>query len=303
MDLPASFTTRIRATFGQEGQKWIDQLPDHLGYFQGTWSLTFSGPPLPPSYHILIPCQTPQGQDAILKLGVPNRELCTEIEALRFYNGMGAVQLLTADKKRGGLLLEAIKPGTALIRINENQHAAQAAADLCEKIWQTPPLDHPFPTVEDWGKGFHRLRKSFQGSTGPFPVRLVDKAEKTFDDLLSSMGEPVLLHGDLHHRNILQAQREPWLVIDPKGVVGEPAYEIGAFLRNPIPRIFQTTDFQALTTQRLEIFSERLSLDPFRMLEWGFAQTVLSAWWSYEEQNPNWKRWISLAELFSEMVP
>lgn len=303
MDLPASFITRIRGTFGQEGQKWIDQLPHLLEDFQETWSLTFSGPPLPPSYHILIPCQTPQGQDAILKLGVPNRELCTEIEALRLYNGKGSAQLLSADKKRGGLLLEAIKPGTALIRIAENQQAAQAAADLCEKIWQTPPRNHTFPTVEDWGEGFQRLRKAFQGSTRPFPVKLVNKAENTFDDLLSSMGEPVLLHGDLHHRNILQAQREPWLVIDPKGVVGEPAYEIGAFLRNPIPRIFQTTDFQTLTTQRLEIFSETLSLDPLRMLKWGFSQTVLSAWWSYEEENPNWKRWISLAGLFSEMVP
>ncbi|MBS3751638.1 MAG: hypothetical protein KGY39_09060, partial [Anaerolineales bacterium] len=67
----------------------MDQLPDLLNHFQETWSLTFSGPPLPPSYHILIPCQTPQGQDAILKLGVPDLKLRTEIEALRLYNGKG----------------------------------------------------------------------------------------------------------------------------------------------------------------------------------------------------------------------
>ena len=77
MDLPASFITRIRGTFGQEGQKWMDQLPDLLDHFQETWSLTFSGPPLPPSYHILIPCHTPQEQKNILKSGGPKPELFT----------------------------------------------------------------------------------------------------------------------------------------------------------------------------------------------------------------------------------
>jgi streptomycin 6-kinase len=190
-----------------------------------------------------------------------------------------------------------------LLNVKEDPCAAQAAANLVKKLWRPPPKNHPFPTIENWGQGFQRLRKNFQGGTGPFPKKLVEKAEALFCDLLSSSSEPILLHGDLHHRNILKAQREPWLAIDPKGVVGEPAYEIGAYLRNPFPEILQEDDIQYLTAQRLEIFADMLPLDPSRIMSWGFSQVVLAAWWSYEEYSPAWEKWISIAECFSEMTP
>lgn len=302
MDLPEDFKTRIHGSFGRDGQRWLNQLPDLLKYFQDAWSLTFHASPFPPSYHYVIPCQTQHGRDAVLKVGVPNPELSTEIKALRHFEGKGAVRLLEADQKRGGLLLERITPGTALLDVKDNTYAAQAAANVAKKLWRPPPHNHHFPTVEDWGQGFQRLQKEFQGGTGPFPKMLIEKAEALFKDLLSSISDPVLLHGDLHHRNILKAQRDPWLAIDPKGLIGEPAYEIGAYLRNPFPEILQDADIQKMTAERIEIFADILSLDPSRIIGWGFSQAVLAAWWSYEERSQTWKKWISIAERLTKMT-
>lgn len=302
MDLPEEFQTRIRGTFGRDGQRWLSRLSDHLEHFQDAWSLTLHPRSFSPSYHYLVPCQTQEGLDAVLKLGVPNPELSSEIEALCHFRGRGAVRLLKGDQDRGGLLLERVHPGTPLIHLKDDPRAAQASANLLKKLWRPPPSDHSFPSVGNWGRGFRRLRRGFQGGTGPFPPELVERAESIFFDLLSSMEDSALLHGDLHHRNILKAQRDPWLAIDPKGVVGDPAYEIGAYLRNPFPEILQEDDIRKLTAQRIEIFADMLSFDPSRMIGWGFSQAVLAAWWSYEERSQAWEEWISIAERLSEMT-
>jgi streptomycin 6-kinase len=125
---------------------------------------------------------------------------------------------------------------------------------------------------------------------------LVETAEGLFAELLSSMDELVLLHGDLHHYNILSAEREPWLAIDPKGVVGEPAYELGAWLRNPVPHVFSWPDARQVTARRVDQFAELLGLDRQRIIGWGIAQAVLSAWWDYEDVGRGWEDVLACAE-------
>ena len=92
-----------------------------------------------------------------------------------------------------------------------------------------------------------------------------------------------MLHGDLHHFNILSAERELWLAIDPKGVVGEPAYEVGAYMRNPWPQLLSQPGVSTIMSRRLDVFSEELGIERQRLRGWAFAQAVLSAWWSYED--------------------
>jgi streptomycin 6-kinase len=108
----------------------------------------------------------------------------------------------------------------------------------------------------------------------------------------------VLLHGDLHHFNILAAERQPWLAIDPKGVVGEPAYEIGALLRNPTDEVVFDPQVQA---RRIDLLTAELGLDRQRVIGWGIAQAVLSGWWSYEDHGHGWEPMMALAELLSSL--
>jgi len=145
------------------------------------------------------------------------------------------------------------------------------------------PAEHPFPHIRDWQRGYTRLRKHYQGGHGPIPPQLLDKAESLYAELSASMETSVLLHSDLHHDNILAATRTPWLAIDPKGLIGEPAYETGAFLRNPLPQLLQCSDPHRLLERRIAIFAEELSLSRQRIRDWATAQAVLSVWWSIED--------------------
>ena len=144
------------------------------------------------------------------------------------------------------------------------------------------------------------MRDRFGGTSGPLPEKLTGEAERLFAELLASQSEPVVLHGDLHHFNILAAERQPWLAIDPKGVVGEPEYEVGAFLRNPMPDLLSKPHPGSILARRLDQFSEELGFDRERLRSWGIAQAVLSAWWSIEDHGYGWEEAIRFAELLAE---
>jgi streptomycin 6-kinase len=296
--LPEVFIQTQHELYGEEGAAWLAMLPQLIAQCEARWSLT-AGPPFANlSYNYVAPATRADGTPVILKLGVPNNELVTEIEALRLYDGHGICQLIDADAERGILLLEALQPGTMLSAVSDDETATAIAAGVMRQLWRPIPADHPFPTTARWAKGLERLRTEFNGGTGPFPSQLVEQAQRLYAELLASAAEPVLLHGDLHHFNILQAERQPWLAIDPKGVVGEPAYETGALLRNPSNGIVQDRRIQA---RRVDQLAAELALDRQRILGWGIAQAVLSAWWSYEDHGHGWEPMIGLAELLAEL--
>lgn len=92
----------------------------------------------------------------------------------------------------------------------------------------------------------------------------------------------MLVHGDLHHDNVLNSNRDSWLAIDPKGIAAEPAYETGAMIRNPYDKMSRQPDLKSTLSRRIAILSEELGFDRQRILQWGFAQTVLSAVWNVE---------------------
>ncbi len=203
----------------------------------------------------------------VLKICVPDREFFTEVEALRLFAGHGAVQLLEADLEMGAMLLERIEPGTSLVSL-EDELATEAAASVMRQLWQPVPVDHEFPTVADWAAEFARLRASFAGGTGPMPTRLVEEAERLFDELGASTAPPVLLHGDLHHGNVLASRRERWLVIDPKGVIGEPAFETAALLHKP-ENLLSVPQPGRILARRVDQLSEHLGFDQHRIRGWG----------------------------------
>jgi len=275
--LPARFVRTIHEVFSDRGAAWLEQLPERIKRFEQLWSIQVEAPFPNLSYNYVAPARRADGSRAVLKLGVPNRELNTEIEALRLYDGRGIARVLEAEPTEGALLLERLTPGTPLMAVVDDDAATEIAGQVMRQLWRPLPPNHPFPSVAQWAGGLARLRSGYDGSTGPLPADLVARAEAVFRGLLDSSTEPVLLHGDLHHQNILAAQRAPWLALDPKGVAGEPAYEVGALMRNPSPQP------GAVLARRATILAEVLGLERERLLAWSFAQAVLSAWWSVED--------------------
>jgi streptomycin 6-kinase len=291
--------------YAEAGTAWLGGLPALLDNCARRWQLTIMAPFEPLTYNYVAPAIRADGAPVVLKVGFPSRELMTEIAALQLYDGHGIARLLHADPDRGSLLLERLLPGTPLVELGDDEQATTIAAQVMRQLWSVKaaalPPNHTFPSVAGWAAGLGRLRAHFGGGTGPFPAALIARAEALFAQLLGSMAEPVLLHGDLHHWNILAAERQPWLALDPKGVVGEPAYEVGALLRNPLPWLLSAPRPRSILARRIDQLAEHLELDRERLLGWGMAQAVLSAWWSYEDHGHGWEPALALAELLNEL--
>jgi streptomycin 6-kinase len=292
--LPVAFTQRIVESFGDAGAAWLERLPSVLDGAAERWGLTL-GEPFELSYNYVVAATRGDGARVVLKVGVPDHEVRSEIAALRHYDGRGCVQLIDSDAVAGLLLLERIEPGTPLADLDDDDAMTAIAADVMLELWRPAPTRDVFAfrTVDSWAAGLAKLRARFNGGTGPLPAGLVDAAERTFAELFASAGERVLLHGDLHHWNILRAQRAPWLALDPKGVIGERAYEAGALLRN---HVLHLPDPARALARRLDVLSERLAIDRERLRAYGMAHAVLSAWWSVEDHGAGWEGAIAIAE-------
>ena len=296
--IPADLAHRALALRGAAGAAWASRVPATIAACAERWSLQI-GPPFPDlTYNVAAPARRADGTAVVLKVCFPDREFLTEAAALRLFAGRGAVQLLEADLEAGALLLERIEPGTSLVTLDD-EVATAAAAAVMTRLWRPVPATHQFPTVGDWAAGLGRLRARFGGGTGPLPALLVEKAERLFDELLASAPPPVLLHGDLHHGNVLAAHREPWLAIDPKGIIGEPAFETAALLHNP-ESLLAAPHPGRLLARRVDQLSERLGLDRERIRSWGIAQAVLAASWGLEDGGEVWEQAIVCAQLLSE---
>ncbi len=297
--VPDKFAHFMIELYGPEGLAWLDRLPAILAACEQRWELRIGPPFAPLSYHYVTPALRADGTPVVVKACPPQGEFRQQTEALRLFDGHGMVQLLASDEDDEVMLLECLEPGTLLSTLDDDEEATSIAASVIRQLWRPAPAKHLFPTVSDWGKGFMRLRQHYRGGNGPFPAALLEEAETLFAELSASMAEPCLLHGDLHHDNILAARREPWLAIDPKGLIGEPAYETGALLRNRLSLILEAPDPGRALARRVDQLAAELGFERARVRGWGLSQAVLSAWWDIEDSGNIWEDTIRCAELLA----
>jgi len=330
IDLPSGLIQTIKNTFKEDGKRWLESFPALLDEASRRWDLIDIRPVSNLSYNFVAfarldtesnisrcwlqsrpalavgPGETLHSP-VILKLGVPNRELTSEIAALKFYDGHGACRLLDADPEKGMLLLERLQPGRILATLEDDEHATRIAAEVMKNLWQSSSDFNRFTTkvvttnfihLKDWFGGFKRLRQRFNGDTGPLPEKLVEMVEALSSELLSENKDEILLHGDFHHYNVLESERG-WLAIDPKGVIGPKGYEVGPLLINPIDRFLGGSNSKVQTEKRIAILSEMLDMERERIRAWGICHAVLSAWWGIEDNDPGWEEYsLSCAEIF-----
>ena len=221
-----------------------------------------------------------RGDERLVLKIVTHQDEASQPEALAHFAGRGAVRLVGRDPP--AMLLERAWPGTplsSLVTGGRDEEATAIVAEVIERL-HCGPAPAGFRTVEDLGLGFDRVRN--QALAAGAAAALLDRAQRLYDELCASQGQRVLLHGDLHHDNILEDDQRGWLAIDPKGVVGEGAYETGAMLRNPGPDAALYAD-PRIIRRRCDQLAERLGYDPQRIIGWCFAQSVLSALWRVED--------------------
>ena len=298
MNLPAEFVANIEGVFGDAGRQFLANIPTLIDRASQRWGLTDVQPSSNLSYNFVAFAKRGDEQ-VVLKMGVPNGDMESEIAALRLFGGEGACNLIDYDEEKSWMLLERLKPGLMLSTLENDEEATNIAADVMQKIWRPAPEDDVFIRLSDWFDGLKELRLIFNGGTGPLNEKLVERVEGLVKDFLVENHKPVLMHGDFHHFNILSSERG-WLVIDPKGVIGPACYEVGPLLINPWGDLVSEKDYRGITKRRIDILHERLGFERERIHEWGLAHAILSAWWSIEDHG-DWHYALEFAEMIADL--
>ena len=254
------------------GAQWLDGLPTLVEECAEQWELTL-GPPFAGGNVSLV---LPAG-DAVLKINFPNAESEHEADALALWNGRGAVVLLAHDPGRRALLIERCDPGTTLWELDDEPEANRIAARLLLRIWQPPPEGHSFRLLVDEARRWaDELPSQWEALGRPFEQALVDEAVASARDLSVTQRELVVAHQDYHGGNVLRAQREPWLVIDPKPLVAEPAFDAASLLRDRRDGLADDPAPQRRIRARLDQLTAELGLDRDRLRGWGIVHAL--AW-------------------------
>ena len=250
-----------------EHAAWPARLPDTLTRLGRRWSLTFGTPfdSDESSCSWVAPVELAGGTPAVVKVGLPHMESEDEIEGLRFWDGDPMVRLLRADDESGAMLLERCEPGTALRTLAEFDQDLVIARVL-RRAWRRPGASPAFRPLSamlaTWSEETLAASERW-----PDPG-LVREGLRLFRELPSSASDDVVLVTDLHAGNVLRARRVPWLAIDPKPFVGDPAYDATQHLLNCEARL--RSDPHG-TIRRL---ADLLSVDHERVRLWLFARAA-----------------------------
>jgi streptomycin 6-kinase len=259
-----------------EGREWLERLPALVDEAAAKWGLEVGRPFDYAFASLAMPARRADGTDAVLKVQFPGREGEHEAAALRHWNGDGAVRLIDHDADGHALLIERCRPGTPLSRI-EPDAALDVVICLMPRLWT--PAGPPFRTLaEEAELWLAEMHADWERLGEPFEREVFDAAVEALGELPATQGEQVLLHQDLHADNVLAAEREPWLVIDPKPLVGEREFGVV-----PIVRGMELGHGKEAVLGRLRRASAALDLDEDRARRWTIAQTIA---WCFDTDGP-----------------
>lgn len=288
MNLSNDFIINIHTTHGETGKKWLEQLPAHLNLLSQQWNFHFIKPLDDLSYNFvaLVELNT-NGEIVILKTAPTTGSLIPEARWLQCFH-RATPRVFNLDEVQNAFIMERLTPGETLKSLVKLGDEA-ATRILCEAILALHSEDpKPLTTAVALSsasfsyKHITELSESLSFLKGHVPHKMISKAQTLFHDLSFDRKNDVLLHGDLHHDNILKSGTT-WKVIDPHGYIGDPAAEGSPLMYNPLnsfPNDQKT--IQQLTDRRLKIFYEMLPFDPQRIKAWSFCWTLLSAAWDVE---------------------
>ena len=277
--MPRRLAANCRRT--PESAAWLNRLPGVVRGLERRWSLTLGATfdSDDGSCAWVAPVALAGGTTAVLKLGMPHMEGERELQGLRSWNGDPTVRLLKADDELGAMLLERCEPGTSLRGLPERDQDP-VIAGLLRRLWRSPPAPHPFRPLSAMTE---RWREETLAAGERWPDKgLVREGLALLEELPRAATAAVLLATDLHAGNVLRSQREPWLVIDPKPFVGDPAYDATQHLFNCGARLRSDADG---TIRRL---ADLLGVDRERVLLWTFARAAA-------EPRDDWRAGDSLA--------
>ncbi|QNO15518.1 hypothetical protein HYG86_12435 [Alkalicella caledoniensis] len=281
MKIPNDFKGKVLRIFGEEGDLWLENLDQTIHLCKEKWNLTNCTLSKDLSMNLICFADSKYGHVA-LKVGVPHRDLFTEMEALSIYKGRNICNLYDYDVDLGALLLERIRPGVQLLSLENTSERIAIASELITKLPISIDRDgkHSLPYYRDWiQRAFARSRR--ENKVGNKMLSYINVAEDLFNRIENQSSKRALLHGDLHHENILRTSNG-WKAIDPKGVIGLPYMESARFMENQIDMVDSSERLNCLN-EMTELFSNKFNEPMANIAASVFILRVLSICWTFEE--------------------
>lgn len=276
LNLSQTFIKNILDIYGNNGQVWLDGLPQKLRYLEDLWHVKISKPMPNLTYSYVALAETKTGL-SVIKVAPKSERLEREI---CWYQAQktGCAHLIASDTEQGALLLEYLQPGVSLkqkVIDGQDNEATEIIAQVIIEL-NAPKItgQTPFPYVSELAKDLELLK-------GKIPSSLFSYGRELFHRLLETK-ENVLLHGDLHHDNILSHGKK-YRAIDPHGYVGPQAFEVGACIRNPYDCFPQVRSLEETLTSRLNILYRSLPFSREEIKGWALAYTLIAASWSVQD--------------------
>lgn len=281
VSVPQDVRDTIVRVFG--ASRWLDELPAKVAGLCEKWGLALDGPAMSGGTHsYAAPVRRlADGTPAVLKVTVPDDENAAEPTALWCFDGDGAVRLYEYDTEAAALLIERAEPGNALVDESDRLGAVDVAAGILRRLWRVPgEIPAGFPAlpevsalVEGWSRRFpDRLAQPGGERTGE---RLVSRSVELLASYASPDGPVGLVNRDAHLGNFLAARREPWLLIDPKPLLGERAFDAGYLIARQVADRPETAFAWEVVTRA----ADGLGVDRGRACGWAFIRAVDTALW------------------------
>jgi streptomycin 6-kinase len=276
LQIPDGVVQMNIAANGEAGRAWLQSLPGMVEEVRARWGITVG-----PAFQggvvgFVAPALRSDGERVVLKISFVDEETRNEADALELWDGNGTVRLLDADRDRGALLLERLEPGTSLEAHADRDEAVSIACGLLKRLWRPVPGANPFTPVADLAlRWADELPERFEELGEPFEPSLLQRAVASCLELAATQEEEVLANRDYHLGNVLAASREPWLLIDPKPLVGERAFDTGHLVRSLLPLELEAREAARL----IDRLAAELDLDAERIRVWAFVRSVENALW------------------------
>ena len=261
-------------------QPWVDALPRLVHDVVGEWELAYDGAPRHGFCALVVPVRTTGGRPAMLKLSWPHDEEEHEHVGLEVLRGNGMVRLYRADPRRHVLLLERLHADEDLRSLPIDE-ACEVVAGLYQRIHvPAPPQLHPLTDyIARWTAGLEALP-----ADAPIPRRLVEQSIALGKEFVSDPAATgTMIHGDLHFENVLAGDRDPWLVIDPKPMSGDPHYELAPMLWNRWDEAVASGNIREAVRRRFFLLVDTAELDEERARDWVVVREIHNALWAIED--------------------
>lgn len=276
IEIPEEFVRVTTDREGERGAQWLASLPEIVTGLVGRWGCALDGPVMYGGVGVVVPVLQDR-RPAVVKVSFPHPGNVAEPDAFAAWGGRGAVLLYERADECCAMLLERARAHT-LAQVRDSDEVVRIAGRLSRRL-AIPALSAALPRLRDQAPEWEReLRQDAADFAGALPRHVVHAAVATVRELGSEQPE-MMVHGDFHQRNILAGEREPWLAVDPKGYVGDPAYDGGTLLRTRAIALIEEDDFDKALLRSLDVFAEAAQLDGERVRRWAQLHAVQSAFW------------------------